>query len=670
MAGYTEEIAALRGTKPATVGGLFRIQSFNRLWRAMLVSSLGDWVGFVAVTALVARLGGARAGYAVAGVMVARLLPLVVLGPVAGVLVDRFDRRKLMMVADVARGVGYASLPFFGSIGLIWVMSFVIESFSIIWTPAKDASIPNLVPRRQLTNANSVALVTTYGTLPLGGIVFTALAGVSVVIGDAVPYLDAHREALALWLDGATFAFSAYMVSKIDLPERERGRGGLQAEQAWRDLTEGIRFLREHAFQRAMTVGIVLAFVGVGSVIAIGPIFAGRTLDAGSTGWGILVSSVGIGLGIGMLSLGWLTKVVEKHTLFPLAMVGSAGVLVVLAVMPSIALAAALTVVMGVGTGVAWVTGYTMLHEEIADEYRGRTFATLTVLVRLGILASLAGFPALAQAVGDYSISVGETTLDLSGTRIALWAGAGMAFAGGFVARRGLRRSRRSRPRALELRPDLRRGERPGTFIVFEGVEGSGKGTQVRLAREFLESKGFEVVVTREPGGTELGERLRETLLEPGKVLDARAEALLFAAGRAQHAVSVIRPALEKGKVVICDRYIDSSLAYQGVGRGLGEHDVLTLSAWATQGLFPDLVILLDIDPEKGLARTGGSPDRFESEAEEFHVKVSDAYLRIADEHPERFVVVEADADPETIHRRVRGALARFMKLEAGDEPS
>jgi len=666
VASIAEEIAVLRGTRPATMRGLFKVPSFNRLWRAMLVSSLGDWVGFVAVTDLARRLGGARAGYAITGVMLARLLPSVVFGPFAGVLVDRFDRKKLMVIADIARGAGYAAMPLFGTLWGIYILSFGLECMSLLWTPARDASIPNLVSRRQLSNANSIALVTSYGTLPLGGLVFTALAGISLGMSGAVPYFGDSPEALALWLNGLTFAFSAWMVWGLDL--RDRRAGKLRAGQAWADLVEGIRFLREHPFQRAMTLGIVLAFVGVGSVIAIGPIFAGNTLAAGTTGWGILVSSVGIGLGVGMFSLGLLEKVVEKETLFPLAMVGTAGTLVVLAAMPNIALAALMTAIMGAGTGVTWVTGYTMLQENISDEFRGRTFATLTVLVRLGILASLAGFPALADALGNHELIVFGARVDLSGTRIALWGGAGVALAAGIFARRGLRRSRRSRPQPLTLRPDPRRGDRPGIFIVFEGVEGAGKGTQITKAREHLESLGYEVLVTREPGGTELGEDLREKLLDRGHTLDARAEALLFAAGRAQHVVSVIRPALEKGKVVLCDRYVDSSVAYQGHGRGLGEHDVLALSAWATQGLFPDLVVLLNLDPEMGLARAEGDPDRFESESEEFHVRVADAFLHIADEHPERFVVLEAEGSPDEVHARVRLALDRFLKRSEEDD--
>ncbi len=127
----------------------------------------------------------------------------------------------------------------------------------------------------------------------------------------------------------------------------------------------------------------------------------------------------------------------------------------------------------------------------------------------------------------------------------------------------------------------------------------------------------------------------------------------------------MIRPALAEGKVVICDRYVDSSLAYQGWARGLGEQDVLTLNVWATQGLFPDLVILLHLEPEAGLLRSLEEPDRIEMEGADFHAKVSDAYLRIAEEHPERFVVVDADATPEVVHERVVEALERVLRPRA-----
>jgi dTMP kinase len=178
----------------------------------------------------------------------------------------------------------------------------------------------------------------------------------------------------------------------------------------------------------------------------------------------------------------------------------------------------------------------------------------------------------------------------------------------------------------------------------------------------------MDVLVTREPGGTAAGEQIRQLLLDPdtGK-LDARAEALLFAASRAQTVANVIRPALADGKVVICDRYVDSSLAYQGWARGLGEPDVLTLNVWATQGLFPDLVVLLHIEPERGLGRSESPPDRMELEGQNFHAKVADAYLKIAEEHPERFAVVDADRPPADVFASVREAIEKLLLEHSRD---
>src|SRR6266516_2367893 len=407
MAGVAEESGALPGTRPATLKDLLTHPSYSRLWRAMLVSSMGDWVGFVAVAALVVepRFGGRRlGGLAVAGVMLARLLPSVLFGPFAGAFVDRFDRRRLMMTADIGRGIGYASMPFLPGLWTIFLMSFFIESLSLLWTPAKDASVPNLVPRRQLANANSVGLVTTYGTLPLGGAIYTALAGVGVVLGKHVHFFNSRPEFLALWLDALAFASSARMMSKVDLRQNAVARVKAATEtklsftSLWEDVREGFRFLRDHAIVRAMTLGIVVAFAGVGAVISLGPTFAFYDLHAGSTGFGVLVIAFGVGMGAGLGAMNFLVRYVEKDLLFTIAMLGAAASLFVLAAMPTIGLAALFTIPMGMGVGLTWVTGYTMLQENVTDEFRGRTFATLTVLARMTLLLALVVFPALATA--------------------------------------------------------------------------------------------------------------------------------------------------------------------------------------------------------------------------------------------------------------------------------
>jgi dTMP kinase len=653
---FADEVAALRGTRPATLKDLVTNTQFSRLLIAQTVSSFGDWVGFVAVTALVASKGG---GYAVAGVMVARLLPAILFGPLAGALVDRFDRKRLMIGSDIARGALYVVMPFLGPLWAIYLISFVIECFSLLWTPSRDASLPNLVPRRQLGNATSLGLVTTYGTLPLGGLVFAFLSGGS----DLLPWLQDNPTSLALWLDGATFAVSASLVSRIRITSPAPARvGKFELSRVGRDIVDGLKFLRESTLASAMTLGIVSAFSAVGAVLALGPIFA-RTLGAGNPGWGILVTSFGIGMGIGMASSNKVVEFVEREFVFVWSIIAAAAMLFVLALIPGIELAAVITVVLGAFCGSAWVSGYVLLQENVTDEFRGRTFGSLTVLSRLGLFLSLTVFPIIASAIGEHDVTIGDRRIDLSGTRAALaLAGLGAVLAGAFT-RRGLRRFRVTRPQPLGLVPKLKRAPAAGLFVAFEGVEGAGKGTQIRLAQEWLEEQGANVLVTREPGGTEVGEQLRKVLLghDTGH-LEPKTEALLFAASRAQLVMTVIRPALAEGKVVIADRYIDSSVAYQGWARGLGEQDVLTLNVWATQGLFPDLVILLHLEPEAGLLRSLDEPDRIEMEGGDFHAKVADAYLRIAEEHPERFVVVDADGPPEQVHEKVVEALKHVVK--------
>ena len=188
-----------------------------------------------------------------------------------------------------------------------------------------------------------------------------------------------------------------------------------------------------------------------------------------------------------------------------------------------------------------------------------------------------------------------------------------------------------------------------GYFIVFEGGEGAGKSTQEALLTEALEQRGLTVTRTREPGGTPAGEEIRRVVLSPEfEGLDPRAEALLFAAARGEHVARVIRPALERGEVVICDRYLDSSVAYQGYARGLGPRRIRDLSLWATNELLPDLTIVLDIDPADGLGRFT-ERDRLEAEPLDYHRQVRAAYLALAEEDPERYLVLDARDDIQAI---------------------
>lgn len=199
-------------------------------------------------------------------------------------------------------------------------------------------------------------------------------------------------------------------------------------------------------------------------------------------------------------------------------------------------------------------------------------------------------------------------------------------------------------------------------FIVLEGPDGSGKSTQTRLLVERLREAGKTVVQTREPGGTPAAEAIRNLVLNPEFTgLDSRTEALLFAGARAEHVANVIRPALVRGEVVVCDRYIDSSIAYQGVGRDLGIERIRDLSLWATGGLVPDLTIVLDIDASVGLARVGNDRDRLEREPQEYHDRVRKAFVELALHDPQRYRVVSTAGSIDDVADRIQIAVEEFI---------
>ena len=208
----------------------------------------------------------------------------------------------------------------------------------------------------------------------------------------------------------------------------------------------------------------------------------------------------------------------------------------------------------------------------------------------------------------------------------------------------------------------------PGLFITLEGGDGAGKTTQSKLLVNWLEQVGHTVVVTREPGGSDLGLELREIVLHRRGDMDPRAEALIYAADRAHHIATVVRPALERGDIVVQDRYIDSSEAYQGAGRVLGADEVRELSLWATQGLLPDVTVLLDIDAADGRKRLDSARtryDRLEAEKQDFHTRVRDAFLERAAKEPDRILVVDAARDMNEIATVIRERIQNHLPQPA-----
>ncbi len=201
-----------------------------------------------------------------------------------------------------------------------------------------------------------------------------------------------------------------------------------------------------------------------------------------------------------------------------------------------------------------------------------------------------------------------------------------------------------------------------GLFITFEGADGCGKTTQIKLVKDYLEKSGYEVVLTREPGAKGLGEKIREILLNYDGIVSDRCESFLFLADRAQNIDTIVNPAVEKGKIVLCDRHIDSTVAYQGYGRGLNLERINKLNLLATDGRVPDLTIVFDIDVETSMQRVGKEKDRMESAGIEFHNRVRNGYLEIAKNEPERVKVVDGRESIEKVFENVKDLVNKTLQ--------
>src|SRR4029079_3724498 len=286
---------------------------------------------------IVQGLGGGSASLAISGVMIARTLPAFLFGPIAGSLIDRLDRKRIMIAADLGRAVLYLSMAFIAQLWAIYLLSFVIECLSLLWGPARDASLPNMVPRRQLTNANSLVLVSAYATLPVGGAAFAVLYGVAQGMSARVPLFARHPESLALVFDAGTFLFSAAMLTGIAIRTiRTHEHERMDLSRVWRDTRDGVRFLAEDTIAAAMTGGIVIAFGAVGAVLATGPVFVATTVHGGKPGWGLVVTSFGVGMGLGMAASNPAAKVVDRDRVFVWSLFRAAATLVASAAVPHI----------------------------------------------------------------------------------------------------------------------------------------------------------------------------------------------------------------------------------------------------------------------------------------------------------------------------------------------
>ncbi|MEV4760586.1 dTMP kinase [Micromonospora sp. NPDC049559] len=670
---------------------MLRIRPFRRLWLVLGAASLGDWLGLLATSIFAAGQvqGSTAKGAAFGGVIAIRLLPSLLLGPIAGVFADRFDRRWTMVICDLLRFALYASIPLVAVLGagqgavVGWatVATFLIETITLLWIPAKEAAVPNLIPRTRLESANQLTLITTYGITPVLAAVVLAvldrivrsLSGSGGGAADMAPTIALYFNSLSRLATALVVAFGIKEISRSRTGDREQSEQGM-----FRQFTEGWRFIGRSALVRGLVLGIFGAFAGGGIVIGTARFFA-ASLGAGDAAFYLLFGAIFVGLALGIGLGPMIVRDMSRRRWFGLSIVLASGSVLLLAASIHLSMAILGAILVGAGAGMAFLAGTTLLGGEIADEVRGRVFAVVQIGTRLVLIFAIALSSVLVGVGGSRMLRIADLGISISSTRLLLLvAGVAGIFAGISAFRQ--MDDKRGTPVLADIWGSIR--GRPlspadpfaseGLFVVFEGGEGAGKSTQVKALAEALRRQGRDVVVTREPGATELGARIRRLVLE-GEVgsrsVAPRTEALLYAADRAQHVATVVRPALARGAVVISDRYVDSSLAYQGAGRTLPVDELSWLSSWATGGLKPDLVVLLDVEPTAGLARAasrGAGADRLEGEAIDFHERVRYAFLDLATADPKRYLVLDAAQAPEVI---TAAALQRVGGL-LGEPPS
>ncbi len=666
----------------AELRAILRIRPFRRLWLATGLSSLGDWLGLLVVAMFAAdQVSSSTArGLAFGSVIAVRLLPALILGPIAGILADRFDRRYTMVICDILRFALFASIPAVGtvvgggpaSVGWAAVATFLIETIALIWAPAKDAAVPNLVPKARLEKANQLTLITTYGLTPVPAALIAA--GLTRGLGN-VSWLPPATD-LALYFNALTFLTVAIVVlvgiKEISRGHRERAAIRRQTGMLGQ-FVEGWRYVSHTPLVRGLVLGILGAFASAGVVVGTAQFYA-QSLGAGQAAFYLLFAAMFTGVGVGVGFGPRLVGDLSRRRWFGLSIIFAAGSVAYLAIAPHLALAIFGCVLVGMGAGMAFLAGITLLGGEVTDNMRGRVFAVVQVATRGVLVFTMSVAGVLVGLGASRRINLGLFSFQLSTSRVLL-AVAGVI---GVVAGVAAFRHMDDKP-GVGILPDLwssiwgrplGRPEvtaRKGLFVVFEGGEGAGKSTQAVKLAAWLRLQGHTVVVTREPGATDIGSRIRALLLNrelTQETLSPRAEALLYAADRAHHVATVVRPALARGEMVISDRYIDSSLAYQGAGRTLPVEEVAWLSNWATGSLKPDLVVLLDIDPMVGLTRVErrGDADRVERESLQFHDRVRYQFLDLAAADPKRYLVLDATQDVETIAEQVRQRVSQLIR--------
>ncbi|MGZ3100490.1 dTMP kinase [Streptomyces sp. H62] len=699
--------ALVADSRERAVRALLRRPQLRRLWSAQLVGGVGDLLALLVLVLLAVQaaigagsFGGGYRGvaFAVATVFGVRILATllfgaVLLGPLTSLTSPDgpLDRRWTMVGADGLRAALLIVAPLWidwtpdDALAVLLVTVFVTGVAERFWTVCRESAAPALLPAPPPEGATvrplpdhmdalrRLSLRTGFVAIPLAAAALVVAGLLNNLLGAGIDWFAEHQAALGSYVAAGLFAASLSVVTFLELPGARTPRArspleGLRRPKSGTGVDKGrTGVLPLLVFACAAVAAVVAATVAVAVLHA-------KDLGGGPVLYGLTVGALTGGVVVGIRTAPALLPSLSRRRLLALAIAFVGVALLAAGLVPDATTVLLLLVLAGIGAGVAANTGHALLDQETEDHRRARTTEHLHAVVRVYVALGAVVAPVVAAAIGPHRLENGKFVFAHGGAAFTLMlAGALLLPVAALVLAKVDDRS--GVPLRQDLRDALLGGDDPvpapatgGFFIALEGGDGAGKSTQAEALAEWIRNKGHEVVLTREPGATPVGKRLRSILLDVSSAgLSHRAEALLYAADRAEHVDTVVRPALERGAVVISDRYIDSSVAYQGAGRDLSPTEIARINRWATNGLVPHLTVLLDVSPEAARERFTEAPDRLESEPAEFHARVRSGFLTLAAADPGRYLVVDAAQEPEAVTTVVRHRLDQVLPLSEAE---
>lgn len=421
---------------------IFRNRNFLLLWMGQAISNFGDWMIFPALITLIYRISGS--GFAVGTLMIFKILPALLFGSFIGVLVDRLDRKWTMFFCDTLRGFLIILLPFTQNLFQIYMITFLMETFSLFFMPAKDASIPNIVDKEHIVTANSLSYTTSQLTMIIGLSFGSTIIFVVDKIWSHLPLFSKFSGPRAVfYIDAATFFISAIMIAFIRMRSQWSGKSSISYLEIKGDLKEGFLFLKNNQNVRLMILNIGIAVLGGGSLYSIGVVFTDQVLKVGSGSFTFILTVFAVGSLVGGLSCGYFSKYVSRKNLFASSILIFGLALVLFAVITYYELAILFSVIAGIALGFLSVIGYTTIQENVSDDIRGRVFAALETILRVSLILSLAISGAIADIIDKRSIKFGGFDFSLNGAQTTLFLGGIIVvFAGLFAFKSEVRKQK------------------------------------------------------------------------------------------------------------------------------------------------------------------------------------------------------------------------------------